>query len=181
MSDNALKTFIDATRSAWGPLTSELAATVRDRLAQLMQASPCEPWLAELLRDQPASQELYRDPEHGFVLLAHTEHAGLYRPPHDHGRSWVIYAVQNGVSEMGTYAQTVDADGQVRLVKRNATLVNAGAAQVYLPGDIHDTFCITDSALLFRFTERDLKVEDRVEHQVTRYVERDGVWTTGPQ
>ncbi len=181
MSKNALKTFIDATRSAWGPLTSELAATVRDQLAQLMQASPVEPWLAELLRDQPESQELYRDPDYGFVLLAHTEHAGLYRPPHDHGRSWVIYAVQSGVSEMGTYARTVDADGQVRLVKRNATLVNAAEAQVYLPGDIHDTFCKTESALLFRFTERDLKVEDRIDHKVTRYVERDGGWTTSPQ
>jgi hypothetical protein len=181
MSDNALKTFIDATRSAWGPLTSELAATVRDQLARLMQASPSEPWLAQLLRDQPASQELYRDPEHGFVLLAHTEHAALYRPPHDHGRSWVIYAVQSGASEMGTYARTIDTDGQVRLVKRNATLVRAGDVQVYLPGDIHDTLCMADSTLQFRFTERDLKVEDRVERQVTRYVERNGVWTTDPQ
>ena len=181
MSDYALKTFIDATRSAWGPLTSELAATVRDHLAQLMRASASESWLAELLRDRPASRELYRDLEHGFVLLAHTEQAGLYRPPHDHGRSWVIYAVQSGASEMGTYGRTVDADGRVRLVKRNATLVNAGAAQVYLPGDIHDTLCMTDSALLFRFTERDLKIEDSIERQVTRYVEHDGVWTAGPR
>ena len=181
MSDTALKIFADATRSAWGPLTSELAATVRDQLSRLMRASPSEPWLAELLHDQPASQELYRDPEHGFVLLAHTERAGLYRPPHDHGRSWVVYAVQSGVSEMGTYAKTVAADGQARLIKRNATLVNAGDAQVYLPGDIHDTLCLTEAALLFRFTERDLKVEDSVEHLVTRYVERDGVWTTRPQ
>lgn len=181
MSEDALKTFIEATRSAWGPLTTELAATVRDQLAQLMRASQSEPWLAALLRDQPASQELYRDSEHGFVLLAHTEHGGLYRPPHDHGRSWVIYAVQSGASEMGTYARTIDAAGQVRLVKRNATLVEAGDVQVYLPGDIHDTLCMTQSALLFRFTERDLKVEDREARQVTRYVETDGGWTTGPQ
>jgi hypothetical protein len=60
-------------------------------------------------------------------------------------------------------------------------LVNAGDAQVYLPGDIHDTLCMTDSALLFRFTERDLKIEDGVERQVTRYVEQDGVWRVGPR
>ena len=32
-------------------------------------------------------------------------------------------------------------------------------------------------ALLFRFTERDLKKEDQDAHRVTRYVERDGAWT----
>jgi hypothetical protein len=36
---------------------------------------------------------------------------------------------------------------------------------------------MTGPALLFRFTERDLKREDKEEHPVTRYVERDGAWT----
>jgi len=58
--------------------------------------------------------------------------------------------------------------------------MRAGQAQAYLPGDIHDTRCVTDSALLFRFTERDLAKEDREEHRVTRYVRRDGVWM-GPR
>ena len=121
---------------------------------------------------------MYRDPAHGFVLLAHTEQAGLYRPPHDHGRGWVIYAMQQGESEMGTYARIENPDGSVKLVKRGATLVRPGQLQVYLPGDIHDTRCVSGPALLFRFTERDLKKEDQEEHRVTRYVERDGVWTT---
>ena len=106
------------------------------------------------------------------------EQQGLYRPPHDHGRGWVIYAVQHGESEMGTYARLEDDDG-VRLVKRNSTIVRAGDVQVYLPGDIHDTRCLTPNALLFRFTERDLRVEDRQEGRVTRYIERNGIWTTG--
>jgi hypothetical protein len=58
-------------------------------------------------------------------------------------------------------------------------LVKAGQVQVYLPGDIHDTLCLSGPALLFRFTERDLKKEDQAEHQVTRYVQRDGFWTVG--
>ena len=33
--------------------------------------------------------------------------------------------------------------------------------------------------MLFRFTERDLKKEDKDEHRVTRYAKRDGVWTVG--
>jgi predicted metal-dependent enzyme (double-stranded beta helix superfamily) len=122
---------------------------------------------------------MYRDPQHGFVLLAHSEYAGLYRPPHDHGRSWVIYAMQQGEIEMGTYARVEEPVGSVKLVKRGTTLVRPGQVHVYLPGDIHDTRCMTGPALLFRFTERDLKKEDRDEHRVTRYVERNRVWTVG--
>jgi hypothetical protein len=179
VEDNALRTFIEDAQAGWGPLTSELVAACSHGLARLLETSTSEDWLAALHCDRPLSEELYRDPALGFVLLAHTEQAGLYRPPHDHGRSWVIYAVQQGEIEMGTYARIEDADGAVRLVKRGSTLVRAGQVQVYLPGDIHDTQCMTSSALLFRFTERDLKVEDRQEHRVTRYVDRDGVWTTG--
>ena len=92
-----------------------------------------------------------------------------------------IYAVQAGEIEMGTYGRIIDAEGKVRFVKRDSTLVGPGQVQVYLPGDIHDTQCRTESALLFRFTERDLRVEDTVHRRLTRYVEQNGLWTTrGP-
>ncbi|MGE3304222.1 MAG: hypothetical protein AB7M12_14045 [Hyphomonadaceae bacterium] len=174
---NALETFIAAVRSDWGPLSTELVAKTRQRLQTLLQAPCGEPWLAALIEAASPSTELYRDPAHGFVLLAHTETAGLYRPPHDHGRSWVIYAVQHGEIDMGGYGRVTEADGRVRLVKRDATPVRAGQVQIYLPGDIHDTRCMTDTALLFRFTERDLKIEDQRDHRITRYVDAGGVWT----
>jgi hypothetical protein len=177
MTANSLQEFIEGMRSVWGPLTSELVTASRAHAARLLRASPDEPWLAELLRDRPASEELYRDPAHGFILLNHTETAGLYRPPHDHGRSWVIYAVQSGEMEMRTYARIGDPDTGVRLVQRDSTIVRAGEVQVYLPGDIHDTRCLTDQAMQYRFTERDLRVEDRQEHRLTRYQQRNGVWT----
>lgn len=181
MPVNSLQAFTKDVRSIWGPLSSELVAACQDHLARLVRADRSEPWLADLHRDRPVSEELYRDPDHGFVLLAHTEQAGLYRPPHDHGRSWVIYAMQEGEIEMGTYARVEDPEGDLRLVKRGKSLVTAGQVQVYLPGDIHDTRCVSDSALLFRFTERDLRIEDRQEHRVTRYHQRNGVWTAGPR
>lgn len=34
-------------------------------------------------------------------------------------------------------------------------------------------------ALLFRFTERDLKKEGREERRVTRYIAQGGAWTVG--
>ena len=175
---NSLQSFTEAVRAAWGPLTTELIAECRRQAESLLRAAPSEPWLAGLHANSPPNEELYRDPDHGFVLLAHTEQVGLYRPPHDHGRAWVIYAMQQGEIEMGTYARVAEPNGDVRLVKRDSTVVRAGQVQVYLPGDIHDTRCMTGSALVFRFTERDLRVEDRLEHRVTRYVDRNGVWTT---
>jgi hypothetical protein len=176
---SAFDTSIAGIQSAWGPLSTELVAACRGHLENLLQAPATEDWLAALHKEAPANQELYRDPTHGFVLLAHTEPEGLYRPPHDHGRGWVIYALQQGEIEMCTYARLQEPDGKVRLVKRDTTRVKPGQVQVYLPGDIHDTHCLSGPALLFRFTERDLKKEDQEEHQVTRYVERHGVWTVG--
>lgn len=177
MATNALERFIENVRADWGPLSTEVVAACAHHMTRLLQADVLEPWLAGLHREQPLARELYRDPDHGFVLMAHIELAGLYRPPHDHGRSWVIYGVQQGESEMGTYGRIEAASAQPRLVKRNATRVAAGQVQAYLPGDIHDTRCSRGPALLFRLTERDLKIEDKVEGQITRYVERDGVWT----
>ncbi|HVT93290.1 MAG TPA: hypothetical protein VHD76_10635 [Bryobacteraceae bacterium] len=177
MTQNTLESTMAEISALYGPLTSELVEAARSRMEALAGASPEEPWLVQLHRDQPASQELYRDLNHGFVLLAHFEKAALYRPPHDHGRSWVIYAVQQGEIEMGTYGRVEGPGGRSRLVKRNATLVKPGQVQLYLPGDIHDTLCVSGPALLFRFTERDLKKEDLVEKKVTRYVQREGFWS----
>lgn len=179
MDSNTLETSMAGIKSAWGPLSSEVVAACRGQLETLLKAPNSEAWLAALHRDDPANQDLYRDPDYGFVLLAHTEATGLYRPPHDHGRAWVIYAVQQGEIEMSTYARLEQPDGKPRLVKRGSTLLRPGQVQAYLPGDIHDTRCVSGPALLFRFTERDLKREDQQAHQVTRYVERDGVWTEG--
>jgi hypothetical protein len=179
MNQNTLESTLEAIRTDWGPLSTGVVDACQRHLSRLLQAPASEEWLSALRADMPANRELYRDPATGFVLLAHAEYKGLYRPPHDHGRGWVIYAVQQGEVEMGTYARTDNPDGSFQLVKRNATVVRAGQVQVYLPGDIHDTLCLTESALLFRFTERDLKKEDREAHRVTRYALRDGAWTVG--
>ena len=180
MARDALQTSMEAIKAVCGPLTSEVVDGCRTQLENLVRAPASEEWLAQLHRDAPGNRELYRDPRHGFVLLAHTEHEGLYRPPHDHGPAWVIYAIQQGEIEMGTYGRIEDADGSVRLVKRGSTILRPGDVQVYLPGDIHDTRCVRGRALLFRFTERDLKKEDQEEHRLTRYVERNGAWTVSP-
>jgi len=180
VSHDALTHFIAQTRAAFElPTSAERSTTVRAALERLTTAPVTEPWLEDLYRENPASKELYRDERHGFILLAHVEATGLCRPPHDHGQSWVVYALARGEMEVGTFARTQDADGRVRLVKRDTTQLRAGEARVYLPGDIHDTRCVEGPSLLFRFTERDLREEERAQ-RLTRYVARDGSWTVGP-
>lgn len=176
MPNNSLNSFSEKVRSKWGPLSSEVIANGASALEDILRAPEAEEWLAELHRDEPASKELIRDPDLGFLLLAHTEATGLYRPPHDHGRAWVIYGVQRGEVEMGTYVRVDVPGGGVKLVKRDATLVRAGEVKIFLPGDIHDTKCVSGPVTLLRFPERDLKIEQS-EARVTRYVERDGYWT----
>ena len=172
MTETALDRLTGRVSKSWGALTSTLLADCSAQLVALLQAPRTEDWLAALCKERPESRELYRDPVHGFVLLAHTEAEGRYRAPHDHGTSWVLYGVLQGEMEMGSYARVDDACGSSRLVKRGSTIVRPGYVQAYLPGDIHDTLCIDGPAIQFRFTSRDLQRETTM----VRYSDVDGVW-----
>jgi hypothetical protein len=178
MKEASLNAFTAAMRSAWAPIDSDLVVSCRRDLTKLMNADHDEGWLKALLAERPASRELYRDTENGFMLLAHTEEEGLFRPPHDHGRAWVVYGVHSGALEIRTYVKVFGPDGTARLVLRDSSILRDGEARAYLPGDIHDTCCVAGPALLFRFTERDLRHEDQVARKVTRFVERDGSWVS---
>ncbi len=166
MKNDSLESFAHEIHSSFGPLDSQLVERARDALHQLLTAPAEERWLRSLIDDAPDSRELYRDPSSDCLLLAHTEQAGLYRPPHDHGRAWVIYAVLRGEMEMGTYRRLHDSRGNSLLVRRERFALRPGDIRVFLPGDIHDTRCVAGPLTLFRFTSRDLKKEE-----VTRYPE----------
>ncbi|MFO0555986.1 MAG: hypothetical protein U0271_46845 [Polyangiaceae bacterium] len=168
MAANSLDRFVERVTAAWGPPTTETVEQCRTALEDLARSDVHEAWLAALLRTPPEDAELFRHVEHGFLLLSHGERVGRYRPPHDHGAGWVIYAVAQGEIEMGTYGRVTDG-GRTYLVRRETYRMRAGDARVYLPGDIHDTRCVSDSVLMLRFTSCDLKREAR-EGRLTRYV-----------
>lgn len=176
MSITSLQCFVRAVSSAWTSDRSDVVNICRSALAKLAAAEPSEAWLAGLLSERPASRELHRDQAHGFMLLAHSEHEDLYRPPHDHGRAWVVYAVQSGTLEVGTYERISRPDGKVALRELGRNLLRTGEARVYQPGEIHDTRCLSDKAMLLRFTERDLRHEDQVEARVTRFARLGEQW-----
>lgn len=162
MNTNIEKVLAEVNRQ-WGPLNSGLVRLCRERMEELAQ-SGMVPGLAG-----EESLELLRDPGHGYVLTAYSERKGRYREAHDHGSGWVIYAVVSGEMEMGTYARSVSQRGEMSLVRRNSTRMGPGAVEVYLPGDIHDTLCISDTVVL-RLTSCDLKKEDS-EGRMIRYLE----------
>lgn len=174
MTERSLNEFVEAVRVDWGPISTTLVSRCKEYLARLAMTSPTEEWLASLLSERPATRQLHRE-FGGFMLLAHAENQGLYRPPHDHGRAWVVYAVQSGELEVGTYAKVSDGRGTL-LVRRETHTIRRGEARAYLPGDIHDTLCVSEDALVLRFTERDLRHEDQVERRLTRFIEQGGEW-----
>ena len=162
MIKNSLDQFIEDIRKIWGPLDSEVVTKAQALMEALTKSPVSEAWLQELRQGFDGSRELYRDPVHGFILLAYVEKKDLYRPPHDHGAGWVIYSVQEGEMEMRTFARIQDENGNSKVTSRDKYPVRAGETRVYLPGDIHDTKCISDSALIFRLTSLDLKEEQRL-------------------
>jgi hypothetical protein len=179
MQTTSLKSFVDSVSSAWPTGGRHVIDTTRIALAGLTASDPGEQWLAQLLAEKPATRELHRDAANGFMLLAHTENEGLYRPPHDHGRAWVVYAVQSGELEIGFYQRQAGPDGEPTIVEMDRSVLRPGEARAYLRGEVHDTRCLSETALLFRFTERDLRHEDLVEGKVTRFVMHDGRWVVG--
>ncbi|MBV1692590.1 hypothetical protein KRR38_34410 [Novosphingobium sp. G106] len=175
MTKTSLEVCVAAISRDWKSVGAQVIANCCRHMAVLSETDSTETWLAEINRANPASQELYRDPDNGFVLQTHVEQQGVYRSPHDYGRSWVIYAVQHGEVEMGTYARIGGPGRGSQLVKRSSTVLQPSMAHIYLPGDIHDTLCLQGPAVLFRFTERDLKDEASA-GLMTRYALRNGMW-----
>lgn len=158
MEQDSLSKFIKEIRRIWGSLDSDLVAKSKTLMEELATSSSNEPWLADI-QGAEISRELFRDPEHGFILSAYTEQEGRYRAPHNHGNGWVIYAVQSGQMEMRTFARLPSDDTNATLVRRDKYLINKGEARAYLPGDIHDTRCVSSSVLVLRLTSLDLKIE----------------------
>jgi hypothetical protein len=159
MKKSSLEKFISSVRQDWQGLNTRSVQKCHSLLTELAKTSINEPWLTKIHIERPASVELYSDPEHGFKLFAHTEPQGLYRAPHDHGAGWVLYAPQYGELKMTTYKQITTSNGQTNLVSREAEILTAGQCKVFLPRDIHDTRCVSDYLVQFRFTSCDFKLE----------------------
>jgi hypothetical protein len=147
---NELNLFITETKNSWE--SRNIKSTYLEDLAK---SATVRKSLQENLSNLFKGVELYKDEEHGFILLAYAENKGTYRAPHNHGNAWVEYAVVSGLVEMGNYC------GLSELILKNSDQLTAGDRHKYFPGEIHDTRCISENAIILRLTSCDLKVEER--------------------
>jgi hypothetical protein len=146
-------------RSLWGDgKDPELSSRARALLETMLKsATPDEPWIAQLISDGKPARELYRDPDHGFILKGHIHPRGRGSSPHDHGPYWVLYGVYQGEIEIAKYRRTDDGSlpGKASLEKIESARLTPGVVKPYLRGDIHDTKAIAAS-VVFRFLSGDV-------------------------
>lgn len=161
---STLDQFIGEVRKTWGDGNdAALPFRVKTLLERFITASVDEAWVAQLIHQALPGRELYRDPDHGFILMGHVHRGGHQTSLHDHGPCWVIYGVGRGEIEIPTYRRTDDGHnpGTATLKEEERTRLTAGVVKAYLPGDIHATRAIDPTAsLVFRFLSADL---DKVE------------------
>ena len=170
MAQDALQEFVQDARQSWSGLNSDTVIRLRQALETLVANCAEDAWLKAIHEEKPATVKLYEDETCGFMLLAHVERRGMYRPPHDHGAGWVFYILQHGEIRMGTYRQHTDRHGRTALVTRGDTVKRPGECSVYLPGDIHDTQCMSDYIVQFRLTSWDL-AKEKAEGRMTVFAQ----------
>ncbi len=162
---STLDQFIGEVRKIWGDgKDPALPFRVKPLLERFITDSVGEAWVAQLIHQARPATELYRDADHGFILIAHIHRGGHQTSPHDHGLCWVIYGVARGEIEIPTYRRTDDGDvpGRATLTEDQHARLTAGVVKTYLPGDIHATRAIDPTAsLVFRFLSADLDTVER--------------------
>ncbi len=157
--DSSLERFTAEVRSIWGDgKDPELPYRVKGLLEELLTSiNPQESWHANLIKEGLPSKELYRDKDHGFILMGHVHGKGHSNSPHDHGPCWVLYGVYHGAIEITTYQRTDDGRvaGRATLEKKEVHRLTRRMVLPYFPGDIHSTLTVEHSVVL-RFLNHDL-------------------------
>jgi len=167
---NSIERYLEEIRAIWGegknPELPFHAAALMERL--FASIDPEERWIADLIREGKPSRELYRDPAHGFIQMAHVHQRGHKSTPHDHGPCWVMYGSYRGVTQITTYRRTDDGTepGKAKLELKEVHRLSPGVAHPYLPGDIHSTHALETPAIAFRFLSYHLQKIERYRYNL---------------
>jgi hypothetical protein len=136
--DPALAAFVADCRAA---LVADPGPRGRNRVRARLEALLADPAFVDAHVDPagPERRVLYRDPELGFVVLAHAYRTPGEARPHDHGPTWAIYGQGAGETEMSDWTVAAPAaEGRPGIARyaRSYTL-KPGAAFLYNEGDLH--------------------------------------------
>jgi hypothetical protein len=117
----------------------------------------------------PGRHTLYRDPELGFVVLAHIHPKGNKSPPHDHGRSWAVYGQVTAYTDMTEWRRVDGGNGagtaELEVARRYR--LEPGRAGVYDIGAIH-AIDYPDDARFVRVTGTDLEHVPRLKYDLAK-------------
>lgn len=168
---DSLERYIGQVRAVWSDgKDPQLPLKVKALLENLLRtASPDEPWMARLIAEGRQSNELYRDPQSGFIQMGHNQPLGHGNTPHDHGPCWVLYGVYRGYMEITTYRRTDDGSvpGRATIEKQGLQKLTPGVVIPYFPGDIHLTSAKQPS-VVFRFLSDDLNKVERYRYSIEK-------------
>lgn len=148
-------------KNSWKNLTIGSIEDIRHAISALSNDSEVQQYLRVATRDLPKGIELHHDLDEGFNLLAYSEVNSTYRAPHNHGNAWVIYSVISGEMEMGSFINSPRVDGSDRLIRKSREILKAGDTRIYFAGEIHDTLCKSENAVVLRLTSADLREEEK--------------------
>ena len=150
----ALDTFVEATREAFRSHTDPRAQAelVTDAAEDLVAA---DGWMEDLIdfdgrraRAELHLDEEYGHPDPGFVVkgsVTHPDEPTGGSTPHDHGATWVVYAVYRGQMEQYRYNWEYDENARNPQLTEQAKFVQEpGDALFLLPGEIHRTNIVSD-------------------------------------
>ena len=169
--DNSFDRYISEVRAVWGNgKDPQLAFKVKPLLENLLTTTiPDEPWMAKLIVEGKQSNELYRDPQLGFIQMGHNQQPGHQNAPHDHGPCWVLYGVYRGKMEITKYRRLDDQGiaGRARIERGEVHTLTPGVVYAYLPGDIHSTFA-HEASVVFRFLSYDLTKVERYRYNLDK-------------
>lgn len=156
--DSSLKEFSREVRSLWGNGSDpELPSKVTGLMkALLSHASPHEPWIIKLIKEGLPARDLYRDRDHGFILMGHVHPKGHNNAPHDHGFCWVLYGAYHGAAEITRYRRADEGAATSRAVleRKDFNRLTSAAVIACPPREIHSVF-VTEPSVLLRFLSAD--------------------------
>jgi hypothetical protein len=149
-----LATFVEETREAIRARTDvrEQAETVAGAAEDLVAA---DGWMEEAMDfdGSRARAELHYDDEVGHPGPGFVVKGSVTDPseptggsiPHDHGSTWVVYAVYRGEMEQYRYGWEYDDDARnPELVEQVRYVQGPGDALFLLPGEIHRTNIVSE-------------------------------------
>lgn len=137
----AFEQLIQGLRQVW---TSELDVEARMRRAEtLLKVTLADPTIVAHSKQWPWTPGqnllLYEDPDHHFVVNATVRKPGSKGAVHDHGHSWTLYGLVDGIERIERYARTDDGKrtGHAELKLVGARDMGPGGVDFVPPYQVH--------------------------------------------